>query len=341
MQIKNHIRFTLAVLIYCCFAYYLYFDHIGHPRIPKLLLPVNSVIAAAGCYILSRRWISGFTESLVAGAIFGFGPYFLGLSMSKFHPAAGLSAAVLPWLFLPAAYAAKLNKKWLGIPACLLPFIWIAIFSYLTSRLRLFVAPVQMSVGLKDLLSFFMPLVAASKGWSLLSFYHVPQAGLVFGLFMLIKARRIGILLIIAAAIALASYRNINTDLQICPLLWLAIPMLCGSIIIGTGLQGLASSGICDRTWVLYDIIYMCIAAIAALLLAARLFLIILSLGDPYAILLVKEALMYILGAIAPGIIYFVSSTNIRLHRLRELILTMAAALDIFLCARFITAAIF
>ena len=338
MQIKSYIRFTAAILIYGCFAWYLYPDHIDYSAKFRLLLPVNSVVAAAGCYILSRRWLSGFLESLLAGAIFGFGPYFL--SLANFHPAAGLPAALMPWCFLPAAYAARFNLRRLSIPACLLPFLAIVVFFSLTAKLRLFVAPLNISFSGYDLLGYFAPLLAAYKGYNLSGFYHIPLVGLVFGLFMLVKARRFGILLIIAAAVTLVFCERVNSYLQICPLLWLSIPMLCGSIIIAAGLQGLASAGAADRKWILYVVIVMCAVAIAELLLATKLFQIFLSLGDRYAILLCKDAMFYILGAVAAGIIFFISSAGVRLHWVRLAILAAAAGLDIFLGARFISGAI-
>ncbi len=334
MQIKSYIRFTAAILIYGCLACYLYPEQLSFSHKLSFLLPFNSVIAAVGCYILSRRWVSGFIESLLAGALFGFGPYFL--SLAKFHPAAGLPAALMPWCFLPSAYAAKFNKKWLSIPASLLPFLAMVVFFSLTAKLRLFVAPLKISFSRYDMLGFFTPLLATYKGYNLSGFYHIPLAGLVFGLFMLVKARRFGVLLIVAAAVTLAFYPRINIYLQICPLLWLAIPMLCGSIIVGVGLQGFISSGAADRKWILYIVIIMCAAAIASLLLATKLFQIFLSLGDRYAILLCKDAMFYILGAVAAGIVYFINSTGVRLHWVRLAILTCAVCLDVLFTAGYI-----
>jgi hypothetical protein len=333
MQIKSYIRFTAAILIYGCLAWYFY-PQLNFTHKLALLLPFNSVFAATGCYILSRRWVSGFIESLLAGAIFGFGPYFLGLA--KFHPAAALPAALMPWCFLPAAYAAKFNKKWLSIPVCLLPFLILVVFFSLTAKLRLFVAPLKISFSKYDMVGFFTPLLAAYKGFNLSGFYHVPLAGLVFGLFMLLKARRFGVLLIIAVALTLAFYQPINTYLQVCPLLWLSIPMLCGSIISGVGLQGIISSGTTDRKWILYSVIITCSAAIASLLLATKLFQIFLSLGDRYAILVCKDAMYYIIGSAAVGIIYLINVTGIRLHWVRLVIISGAVGMDFMFTAGYI-----
>jgi hypothetical protein len=334
MQIKSYIHLIAAILIYGILACYFYPQQLNFAHKLQLLLPFNSIVAAFGCYILSRRWISGFVESVLAGALFGFGPYFFG--MARFHPAAALPAALMPWCFLPAAYAAKFNKKWLSIPAGLLPFLTMIVFFSLTAKLRLFVAPLKITFSKYDLVGFFVPLLAAYKGFNLSGIYHVPLAGLIFGLFMLVKARRLCILLIIAVALTLAFYQPINTYLQVCPLLWLSIPMLCGSIISGVGLQGIIFSSTTDRKWILYSVIITCSAAIASLLLATKLFQIFLSLGDRYAILVCKDAMYYIIGSAAVSIIYLINVTGVRLHWVRLVIITGAVGLDFLFTAGYI-----
>jgi hypothetical protein len=339
MQIKSYIRFAAAILIYTGYAIYLYQPFITGFNRFEILFPVNAILAAAGCFILSRRWISGLVESILAGAIFGFGPYFL--SLAKFHPAAGLLAASMPWFFLPAAYAAKTNKRWISIPAGILPFIIILLFSIVTAKARFFAAPLQASLGWNDMLGTLAPLTAASRGLNLPGFYHVSLAALVFGLVMLIKARRFGVMVVLAGATVLALCDNFNTRMQVSPLLWLSITMLCGSIIIGTAIQGFASAGQADKMWLLYTVIAMGIAAVTTLVLATKVFRTFLSLGDPYAILLVQDAMMYILGAVAIGMVFFINYTGRRFHWLRLAILTFAVVLDIFICASFIVDTIF
>ena len=91
----------VSVVLYAAFAVYLYRPHFGDFARWDWLLPVSACAAAFGGYTLSRRWVAGFTGSLLAGLLYGFGPFLLGLA--KFHPASSLLAAGVPWLFVPAA----------------------------------------------------------------------------------------------------------------------------------------------------------------------------------------------------------------------------------------------
>ena len=76
--------------------------------------------------------------------------------------------------------------------------------------------------------------------------------------------------------------------------------------------------------------------AIAALLLAAHCFQVILGLGDGYARLFVEAAKAYLLGVVATGIVFGITHSKLRLHALRWAILCVALAVDIFLGARYI-----
>src|SRR4030042_501778 len=99
---KSISKFAAATIIYTGFAIYLYQPPFGHFDRLDYLLPVNFCLAASGCYVLSRRWVAGFAGSFFAGALYGFGPFTLGLA--RFHPTAGLLAAAIPWLFWPAVF---------------------------------------------------------------------------------------------------------------------------------------------------------------------------------------------------------------------------------------------
>ncbi len=76
--------------------------------------------------------------------------------------------------------------------------------------------------------------------------------------------------------------------------------------------------------------------AIAALLLATRYFQVFLSLADNYARLFIQTAEMYILGAVAMMILFFVARAKLRIDRVRWAVVCLSAAVDIFLGARFI-----
>jgi len=123
--------------------------------------------------------------------------------------------------------------------------------------------------------------------------------------------------------------------------MWLAIPVLCCSILIGAGMQGLAWAGWADRGWILLPMAAMAALAIVTLLLATKYFQIFLGLGAKYGRLLVDAAKIYILGAVAVTIIFFMARAKLRLHWLRWVILCSATAIDVFWGARFIVDKIF
>ena len=156
------------------------------------------------------------------------------------------------------------------------------------------------------------------------------------GTAMLISARRYGIMAIIISSIILVFCDSINSSLEISPLIWLSISTLCFSIIIGAGFQGLASTGFADRKWILANSIILGVLAIVTLLLATHYFQVFLSLADGYAKLFTEEAQMYILGAVVLAICFFMTCGKLKMHILREIIISIAFALDIFIGAEFI-----
>ena len=96
--------FFAAVVLYISFAIYLYQPYFHSFGKWQYLWVLNVCLASIGCNLISRRWIAGFFGSFLAGAVYGFGPYILGLSI--FHPTAGFLVAVIPWSFYP------INKFW-------------------------------------------------------------------------------------------------------------------------------------------------------------------------------------------------------------------------------------
>jgi hypothetical protein len=305
---------------------------------------VSAWAAAFGGYILSRRWVAGFTGSLLAGLVYGFGPFLLGLA--KFHPASSLLAAGVPWLFAPAAVLERKRGKWLSLPLWLLPFGVIALFFYLSAGRRLFAAPLQAGVRPLDLAGFIAPLALVGRSSAVLGVYHVPIAALVLGLAMVWKARRYGILLIAAAGLVLAFSRSfLNAGsvawLGVSPILWLSIPMLWCAVLSGIGLQGLIEAGPADRKWVLAAAVLLGLLATVALLLAATWFQAFLGLRDGDGRLLLETAEIYLVGAGATGLIYLFTRQNLRLHWLRWAIVCAALGLDIFLGATYVADKVF
>ncbi|KPJ66970.1 MAG: hypothetical protein AMJ43_06510 [Coxiella sp. DG_40] len=123
--------------------------------------------------------------------------------------------------------------------------------------------------------------------------------------------------------------------------MWLAIPVLCCSVLIGAGVQGLASAGFADRRWVLTLTVIMVVLSLLTLLLATECYITFPGFGLKYAKLLVETAKMYILGTIPVAIIFFMARAKVRVCWLRWVLLCSAAAADIFLGARFIVDRVF
>ena len=328
-----------AAVLFAMFAVYLYWPHFSTFNGWEWLLPVSAWIGALGGYILSRRWVAGFTGSLLAGLVYGFGPFLLGLA--KFHPAASLLAAGVPWLFVPAAVLERKRGKWLSLPLWLLPFVVIALFFYLSAGRRLFAAPLQANVRPLDLAGFIAPLVLIGRSTAVLGVYHVPMAALALGLAMVWKARRYGILLLAAAGLVLAFSRSfLDTGriawLGVSPILWLSVPMVWCAAVSGVGLQGLIEAGPADKRWVLSAAILLGLLATVTLLLAAEGSQVFAGLGEGDGRLFLQATEIYLVGAGATAFLYLLTRQNLRLHWLRWAILCAALGMDIFLGARYI-----
>jgi hypothetical protein len=336
MQREKLTKFFAAAVIYAGFAVYLYQPYFQNLKRWQWFLPINLCLACLGCYLLSRRWISTFIGSFFAGATYGFGPFILGLT--KFHPAASLLAASIPWLFCPAAFVGKTRWRWLSVPLSVLPFLGIFSAFQLFVYYRLFLIPISTTVHTADLLSLIAPFITAGRTTLLIGFYHISLAALAMGLVMLLKVRRLGIIVIFSAGLFLSLCGHLFS-LDVSPIIWLAVPILCCSILIGVGMQGLVCAGYADRNWVLFATGIMTVLAIVALLLATKYFQVFLDRAVEYAPAFdgfTETAKMYILGAIALAIIFFMTRAKLRLHWLRWTILCSAMAIDIFFGARFI-----
>ena len=351
---KKYARFALAAVVYTAFAVYLYrpyFNGFGSLRLQDLFV-ANICLASLGCYVLSRRWIAGFAESFFAGAIYGFGPFAIGLA--KFHPTAGFLFAAIPWLFCPAVFGPEGKWKLLRVPLSLLPFLAIVLFFLLSAHFGLYPIPIKLKLHGADLAGLLAPLVAAKRHKMLVGFYHVPIAALVMGFCMFLvpleglckggilqrgrflkglAARRFGIVIIFAVASILAFCESFG---QISPIIFFSISALYFSVLIGAGMQGLISAGPADRRWILLTAILLGILAIVTLLFATKYFQTAAGLADGYARLLTETAKMYILGAIAIAMLFVIARAKLRIHPVRQILLYAAMAIDIFLGARFI-----
>lgn len=140
-----------------------------------------------------------------------------------------------------------------------------------------------------------------------------------------------GIIIILVTSVVLAFSKPF---LNISPIIWLAIPVVCCSVLIGAGTQGLISAGFADRKWVL-SIAGICGAlAIVTLLLATRYFQTFLALGAGYAKVFADTGRIYTLGAITMLVIFFLVRAKLPTERrlpIRPVLLCLAMAADIFL----------
>jgi hypothetical protein len=333
------IRHIAAAILFVAFAGYLYLPRSSQLDGWQWLLPANACVAAFGAYVLSRRWVPGFSGAVLAGLLYGFGPFLLGLA--KVHPFAGLLAGCVPWLFVPAALLEKRLGKAAGLILLAVPFAAIVLFFYLSATQRLFAAPLHVKVRPTDLAGFIAPLALISRSSALLGIYHVPMAALVLGLAMMGKARRYSLFVLVLAGFVLAFSRSFLDARQLAwlgvsPILWLSIPLTWCAVLSGIGLHGLIAAGYNDRKWILAAVITLGVLSIVALLLAAKCFQVFLGLGDGYARLFVEAAKIYLLGAVATALIFLLTHMKLRLHWLRWAILCTALAVDIFLGARYI-----
>ena len=326
-------RVGTSCCVYLALAVYLFQPHFRAVRDTDNLIVVNMALAAIGCYILTRRWVSSFPASLVAGGVYGFGPYMLGLA--RYHPSAGLLAATIPWLFCPAAFCFKHRFKWLRWPLALLPLAAIVAFFQISSHLHFFAAPSQTALRSKDLIGLLAPLVAAKLRSThiLLGFYHVPVGVLLIGLAMSCAARRFAAFTIPVAAVILGVSVPV---LEVSPIMWFAIPSVVCAVLVAVGLQGFMVAGTGDRKWLILAMTVMAGLSIASLLLATKYFQVFLGLAAGYARLFLLAGKIYALGAVVMAIIFVMARLKLRAGWLRRCLLLAVAAIDIFVGATYI-----
>jgi hypothetical protein len=294
--------------------------------------------------------VDGFVESLFAGAVYGFGPFALGLA--KFHPTAGVLVAAVPWLFCPAAFGPGGRWRLLRLPLATLPFLAILLFFQVSARYGLYPIPIQLKLQPPELIGLLSPLFAVRRRTTLIGFYHVPIAPLIIGTVIFLAplkllitggigqrvkstaalmTRRLGITVIFVGATALSFC---DSYLEISPVIFFSISALVCSILAGAGMQGLASAGWADRTWILFAAIVMGILAIVSLLLATKCFQTSLGLGSGYAVLFIHAGKMYVLSAIALFVLFFMARANLRMVAVRLALLCVPLAIDLFFGAR-------
>ena len=205
-------RICAAAVIYIGLAVYLYQPYLKHFKIIQYIIGLNSILAALGCFVLSRRWISAFAASVFAGVVYGFSPFAFGFA--AYHPLAGVPLAILPWLFCPAAFWRRwfgLTRKsfWAGLVTAglsLLPFVVIAFFFWACAQESIgpfFPLPKNAKLHLAGMLGLVTPLALKPHNF-IFGFYHIPTVVGLMGLFIYSASARIGVMIIAAAGLCLA-----------------------------------------------------------------------------------------------------------------------------------------
>ncbi|MHC4411661.1 MAG: hypothetical protein ACYSW6_01570 [Planctomycetota bacterium] len=178
----------------------------------------------------------------------------------------------------------------------------------------------------------------AERGITLVGFYHLPIAALVMGFAMLLSARRFGVMIVFGLGVILTSF---SPFLGVSPIIWLAIPSLCCSILIGEGVAALILAGFADRKWLLLTAMIMAAFSILSLLKLIYCEDIAADPGAKYVMLFTEAAKMYMLGTVIVAMLFLVARAKIYAGWLRLVVLSSGIVIDIVWGARFIVDKIF
>jgi hypothetical protein len=324
-QLNRIAPFIAAVVIYIAFAIYLYLPHLNHFSPYRPLLIPAAVVAAAGTYLLSTRWISSPIASFFAGLLYAFGPFTLGFAL--YHPAASLLVAVLPFALLPAAFwPHKPFRLAPLVTAALatLPFITIFAFFTIAAQYGFFPIPHNQKLCLTPYVGLLTPLILKPLHFPYPGFYHIAIAPLIFGMFLFFRIHRIGAIAFCVVGIALACYAAIG---ETTPIVWALLPTLCFSIVAALGLEGLVIASAADR-----DSLANCAVCMAAV--AAASAIVAFNAATGMDTLFFRAAAWYTAAAFAVYLILLLATKERRARIFRWSLLSLLLAVDIFLAAR-------
>ncbi len=324
------VLFVLAVIIYTAFTGWLFWAHLGKITQIQRLSLLTPIIAAAGAFLVSGRYVNSFIASFIAGLIYGFGAF--ASAFLCYHPAAGLIYACLPWTFIPAAFL----NKWIypgdkaidlfSAVLSLLPFIFIIACFYLAAMPKYRFVPIPIATGLstETLTGLSGPANIKPDAFSI-GFYHAPLGALAVGLILFFKTRRFWITVIFAVAIFLAFQKPL---LNVPPVFWLSLPVLICSIIIAEGLEAFILAGRSDANWLLLSAaVLICQAALNT------------ALGsDPDLFL---STILSAISLVAVLFIFFIARAGLAAHYPRMLVLYSAVTLDIVIVTKSVIDTIF
>jgi hypothetical protein len=298
------------------------------------LFAVNPVAAALGVYFLSRRWMSSWTPSLVAGAVYGFGPY--ALSFSIYHPLAGVYYAMIPWLFLPAAYWHRSSSPTaarflMRAVFSLLPFAAVILLFWVPSQPwagPYFLMPSTGPLQVRDFQGLVFPLYKPG-GAVIFGLYHFPLLLALMGVFVLANVQKVAVLIPFAAGLVLSF---LDPVLHVSPIVWAAFPILFLSLLSGLGFQSMLYTGKADSVWIAACAV---LGAVLAALFGG------LALSPLTGKVFELTALLYGVSAAALGIVYYFSRFPLRRPWVKWVLLTGAAAVDLILSCRYLIGKLF
>ncbi len=323
-----------AALMLLAFAAYLYRPHLFQLGGMKILIPLSSILAAMGCFVVTRRWIKSFGASLLAAAIYGFGLF--GLSFIKYHVMAGLCFAAVPWLLCPAVYyhaksSGGVVKTGLSVLLTCLPFGFIIGLFWMAAHFwagPFFPMPKNRVLEMTDLWGILTPLIFTTQPFAV-GFYHLPLLFILMGLFVFAFSGKEMLLVPVLIGVVLSL---LGPVLDVAPIIWLCFPALFFAVVAGLGLQSFAWAGKADQVWLL-------VCFVAGLLLAGGNYL--LGLSCPPRELYWYAMLLFLGASAVIGCIWIMTILNLRLHWLRWTILLGAVAYDLLYIAPKLTDSLF
>jgi len=329
LRIGPRLGFVLAAGLYGGWAFALFSPYAGGMSSGfKLLHALNPAVGALGVFVLSRRWLAGWTPAALAGLLYGFGPF--GLSFLGFHPLTGITFAAVPWLLLPATYWQRgrepsLYRVAVRTGLCLLPFGFIIAFFWVFRQHwagPVFLLPKQTLLSRYDLVGIVLPLSMTARP-VILGVYHAGALAALMGLFVYLSVQRVMVVIPAAVGLVLAFFDPI---LHVNPVIWTALPMVFLSILTGLGVQTLLWAGKSDSKWVM-------ICTVAGLLLGAvSLVLYLPERSDIYA----NPALFYLSMTGVLGGVWLLSRVGMRQFAIRWLIIVAVLGADCFLGSRWL-----
>ena len=229
-----------AALVFFFVSIYLYAPYLQRLSRVDYFYLIIPAIGGPGCFLLSRCYVRTFAAAVLAGGVYAFGPFVL--AFSAYHRFAGIPAAILPWLFIPAVYI-RPTKNFLSLANFikavffLLSMAVIPAFFYLAALPPVgpfFPMPLASS-EIENLTGVILPLSGSGHEF-MYSFYHVPLTAVIFGLMVYVPSGAVGLVILAVTAAALSFGRPVFETPPIAWGLWAVLPC---SILAGIGAENL------------------------------------------------------------------------------------------------------